>query len=161
MRRAAVSGPDGAVAAQHWRAAEAGAEMLRANGTAADAAVATAFAVGVCEPWMSGLGGTGLAVIWEAGEEAAQTVDFLGVLPSGIDPADYPVDPEGAKNLMGYPGGAGPAQSRWCHRRRRARVRCAAWPRSMPATDGCPGRKCLRLQFASPGKASRSTGMRV
>ena len=104
MRRAAVSGPDGAVAAQHWRAAEAGAEMLRANGTAADAAVATAFAVGVCEPWMSGLGGTGLAVIWEAGQEAAQTVDFLGVLPSGLDSADYPVDPDGAKNLMGYPG---------------------------------------------------------
>ena len=55
--KSAVSSERGAVAAQHWQAARAGAAMLAEGGNAIDAAVACAMALNVVEPWMCGLGG--------------------------------------------------------------------------------------------------------
>ena len=59
IRKPAVTSKGGIVAAQSGRAAQVGAEVLAAGGDCVDAVIATTFALGVLEPWMSGLGGGG------------------------------------------------------------------------------------------------------
>jgi gamma-glutamyltranspeptidase/glutathione hydrolase len=72
------------VASASGYASDAGLEMLRRGGNAVDAAVATAFAVGVVEPMMSGLGAGGGMLIWRQGARRADYVDFYA--SAGADP---------------------------------------------------------------------------
>lgn len=74
----------GMVAAAHPRAVAAGISMLEAGGTAVDAAVATAFALHVLEPMMSGPGGGGSMTLWDPETETADFVDFYA--SAGADP---------------------------------------------------------------------------
>jgi gamma-glutamyltranspeptidase / glutathione hydrolase len=98
VRKRVVTTRGGVVAAQHKRAAQVGAEILAAGGDAIDAAVATSFALGVVEPWMSGIAAGGAMVIWRAAQEKAYVVDYGMRSPAALKPADYPVvggrDPE-------------------------------------------------------------------
>ena len=59
IRKTVCRSAGGIVAAQHRVAAEVGAQVLSTGGNAVDAAIATSFAIGVVEPWMSGLAGGG------------------------------------------------------------------------------------------------------
>ena len=61
-----VTAPHGMVVAAHPQAAEAGVAVLKAGGNAIDAAVATSLAVGVAEPFGSGLGGKLMLLYFEA-----------------------------------------------------------------------------------------------
>ncbi|HMB48077.1 MAG TPA: gamma-glutamyltransferase, partial [Afifellaceae bacterium] len=104
VEKKAVASNGGVVAAQHLLAARAGAGMLATGGNAVDAAVAAAFALATVEPWMCGLGGSGYMVVWNAERQSGHVLDFQGMLPAAIDPADYPLDPEVPESIMGFPG---------------------------------------------------------
>jgi len=81
----------GVVAAQHRLAAEAGARVLAAGGDAVDAAIATSFAIGVVEPWMSGPAGGGGLMLWRADEAKAYALNYGMRSPAALDIADYPL----------------------------------------------------------------------
>lgn len=89
IRKTVLRSAGGLVASQHRKAAEAGAAVLAAGGDAVDAAVATAFAAGVAEPWMSGPMGGGAMVIYRADEDRARVVHFGMRSPGALDPAAY------------------------------------------------------------------------
>ncbi len=78
----------GAVVAEHPLAVEAGLEILKAGGNAADAAVATALALAVVYPQAGNLGGGGFAV-WVPREGEPRTLDFRELTPSGYVPELY------------------------------------------------------------------------
>jgi gamma-glutamyltranspeptidase/glutathione hydrolase len=71
------------VTADNAQASEAGAEMLRRGGDVVDAAVATALVLGVVQPFASGLGGGGFALVHRADGTPDYTLDFREVAPAG------------------------------------------------------------------------------
>lgn len=87
----AVTSGGGLVATNHYEASEIGAEVLRAGGNAVDAAVAVSFAIGIVEPWNSGLGGCGFVQVFDASSRKVTSVDFGTVAPRGVNPDDYPL----------------------------------------------------------------------
>ena len=102
VRKSVVRARGGVVAAQHRRAAAIGAETLRDGGNAVDAAIATSLALGVLEPWMSGLGGGGCMLIRLA-DGTAHALDCGMMAPRSLDPAAYPLAGGMAGDLFGWP----------------------------------------------------------
>ena len=80
-QRVAVSG-DGVASTQHYLATEAAVHMLEASGNAVDAAVAAAFALGVCEPAASGLGGQTMMLIHQARSRRTFALDGSSRAPN-------------------------------------------------------------------------------
>lgn len=104
VRKTVIATKAGVVAAQHRRAAEAGAAVLEAGGDAVDAAIATSFAIGVVEPWMSGPAAGGAMVLWRANENKAHVIDFGCKSPRELNPADYPLSGAGkSSDLFPWP----------------------------------------------------------
>ncbi|HWI83315.1 gamma-glutamyltransferase [Ramlibacter sp.] len=95
VRKTVIATEAGVVASQHKRAAQVGAAVLAAGGDAVDAAVATSFALGVVEPWMSGAAAGGCMVLWRADERRAHVVNYGMRSPRELDPRDYPLSGTG------------------------------------------------------------------
>ena len=96
IRKPAVTSKGGIVAAQSRKAAEVGAEVLAAGGDCVDAVIATTFALGVLEPWMSGLGGGGAMVLYRAREDRYEVIDYGMRAPHSLRVEDYPLTGDGA-----------------------------------------------------------------
>ena len=103
LEKPAASGKRGMVVSQTKSAAEAGVAILDAGGNAIDAAIGTALCLAAVEPWNSGLGGIGHAVVHRAGETRADTVDFGPTAPAGLDPSRFKLTGRVASDLFAWP----------------------------------------------------------
>ena len=103
LAKPSASGRRGMVVSQAKSAAEAGVAVLDAGGNAIDAAVATALALATVEPWNSGLGGIGFALVHRAGQARAEVVDFGPVAPRGLDPSRFPLTGRMKQDLFAWP----------------------------------------------------------
>src|SRR5712691_1724143 len=79
----------GLVTAEHPAGAEIGAAILARGGNAVDAAVATAFAMPVVEPFMSTIAGAGTMLVHVAKRDETVCLDFNGVAPMAAHASIY------------------------------------------------------------------------
>jgi gamma-glutamyltranspeptidase/glutathione hydrolase len=93
---AVAVGTGGAVSSVDAEATQAGLRTLRRGGNAVDAAVATAAALGVTEPYSAGIGGGGYMVIWDAKRGRAVTIDGRETAPAAMRSISF-LDPRTKK----------------------------------------------------------------
>ena len=82
-------GGQGMVSAAHPLATDAGLDILKAGGNAFDAAIAVAAMLNVVEPMMSGIGGYGTIVVYDAKGDEALFLNCSGRIPKAVDSDVY------------------------------------------------------------------------
>jgi gamma-glutamyltranspeptidase/glutathione hydrolase len=105
-------GKRGMISSAHPLATQAGLDILAAGGNAFDAAVAVAAALNVVEPMMSGVGGFGVTLLYDADKGTLRCLDASGRFPAATDAdvfraptANYLQNRKGAKSVS-TPGNA-------------------------------------------------------
>lgn len=101
----AAARPSGAVSSADPRASEAGREILRAGGSASDAAIAMMAALTVVEPQSSGIGGGGFFVVHNAADNRMETYDGRETAPAAATPHYFFVDGTPLSHADAVPGG--------------------------------------------------------
>lgn len=99
------NGENGVVSTGKYEASKIGAEIIKNGGNAVDAAVAVGFALGVCEPQSSGLGGGGFMMIHSAKTGENVFVDFREPAPEKATPGMWPMDAAGEVDKSKWEGG--------------------------------------------------------
>lgn len=94
LQRIAASG-HGMAATAHFRATEAASRILKDGGNAVDAAVTAAFALGVCEPAASGLGGQTMVLLYLRDRKQTIALDGSSRAPHRVPPGEL-----GKKELL-------------------------------------------------------------
>ncbi|MFE3590437.1 gamma-glutamyltransferase [Streptomyces niveus] len=100
-------GHGGAVSSVDKDASAAGIEVLRNGGNAVDAAVATAAALGVTEPYSAGIGGGGYFVYYDADSRSVHTVDGRETAPMSADATLFQEDGKPIPFAEGMTSGLG------------------------------------------------------
>ena len=90
----AATGRRWMIAAAHPLATEAGAEVLAAGGSAADAATAAQLMLNLAEPQSSGIGGGAFALYWDESEKRLAAWDARETAPLAAD-ENYWLGPDG------------------------------------------------------------------
>jgi gamma-glutamyltranspeptidase/glutathione hydrolase len=103
LAKPAARGERGMVVSQARAAAEAGVAVLDEGGNAVDAAVAGALALAAVEPWNSGLGGIGFALVQPAGAARAEVVDFGPRAPAALDASWFRLTGRMKQDLFAWP----------------------------------------------------------
>ena len=85
VHRSTVTGRRGMTASGHPLASLAGLEILMQGGNAIDAAIATAVALNVVEPYMSGIGGVGYMHIYDTSTNEHTVLDYVGLTPAATE----------------------------------------------------------------------------
>jgi gamma-glutamyltranspeptidase/glutathione hydrolase len=97
-------GTNGMVSSAHPLATRAGLEILAGGGNAFDAAVAVSAALGVVEPEMSGIGGYGAIVAYDAEMGETRFLEVGSRAPAALDPSILrPPTPNYQENRCGAP----------------------------------------------------------
>ena len=94
--RPTVMGRRGMVAAANPLGSLAGLRILMQGGNAVDAAVATAAALNVAEPYMSGIGGVGYMHIYSARDQEHKVLDYIGLTPAAADLSLFDAENKGS-----------------------------------------------------------------
>ena len=94
-------GKQGGVSSANVLSSQVGIDILKAGGNAVDATVATAFAVGVVEPWLSGIGGCGMTTLFLKDTNEFVILDYMETVPMEVKPGWFTpiVDKDTAKNV--------------------------------------------------------------
>lgn len=98
--RPVVMGRNGMVCAGHPLAAQAGMSVLQKGGNAVDAAIATAAALNVVEPNMSGIGGDGYIMVYNKAQNKIDICNATGAAPYATDLAYYQANGIPQKGIM-------------------------------------------------------------
>jgi gamma-glutamyltranspeptidase/glutathione hydrolase len=104
--------PHGMVAAEHPLGARVGARILERGGNAVDAAVATAFAMTVVEPFMSTIGGSGTMLVHVARRGETIALDFNGCAPLRAHASMFRTTTGSSRGLFAWPNVEGAANER-------------------------------------------------
>lgn len=100
-----VTGSRGMVCASHQRAADAGAEVLRAGGSAVDAAIAGGAVICALLPQAVSIGGDGFMLYRGAADARVYALNATGASPAAADAARYPNGiPERGVDSFSVPG---------------------------------------------------------
>src|ERR1700679_2716472 len=94
------------IAAANPHAAEAGLEMMRAGGSAVDAAIATQMVLGLVEPESSGVGGGAFMMVYDPKARHTTSFDGREMAPASATPTMF-LDASGQPRNKGeaIPGG--------------------------------------------------------
>lgn len=96
-------GKNGGVSSSSEYSSQIGIDILKAGGNAVDAAVATSFAIGVVEPYLSGIGGCGFMNVYLKESHTYEILEYMETTPAASFPGmmdpDKPEDTHSGKNV--------------------------------------------------------------